>query len=180
MFTYLFDIFTLHLSNNFKSIVMKTTYLFPYQFKRIGWLLFIPGIILGIIFLIDQYNFKFLNVTVFSLAEMTLFGGSTHYFSLLKNNIFDEIIGLLLIIGALLIAFSKEKSEDEFISKIRLESLVWATYFNYLILILSIILIYDMAFFWVLVFNMFTVLFFFIIHFNWAIYKSKNQIQDEE
>jgi len=159
---------------------MKTNYLFPYRFKRIGWFLFVPGIILGIIFLMDQSNFKFLNVTVFSLAHHTLFGGSTEFFTFFKTNIFDEIIGLLLLIGALLIAFSKEKSEDEFISKIRLESLVWATYINYSILILTIIFIYDMAFFWVLVFNMFTILIFFIIRFNWVIYKSKNQIQDEE
>ena len=102
------------------------------------------------------------------------------FFSITENNILDEIIGLLLIIGALLIAFSKEKSEDEFISKIRLESLVWATYINFAILIFTIIFIYDMIFFWVLVFNMFTVLIFFIIRFNWALYKSKNQIKDEE
>ena len=159
---------------------MNSNYLFPHQFKRIGWLLFFPGIILGIIFLTDLSGFDFLNVTVFAVAEQSLFGGSSNYFSFLENNIFDEITGLLLIIGALLIAFSKEKSEDEFISKIRLESLVWATYLNYSILILSIIFIYDMAFFWILVFNMFTVLIFFIIRFNWAIYKSKNQIRDEE
>lgn len=179
MFTCHYDIFTLHLSHNFKSIVMKTNYLFPNRFKKIGWLLFIPGIILGIIFLMSQADIDFLNVKVFSIAEQPIFG-KTVFFSITENNILDEIIGLLLIIGAILIAFSKEKSEDEFISKIRLESLVWATYINYAILIITIIFIYDMIFFWVLVFNMFTVLIFFIIRFNWALYKSKNQIRDEE
>jgi hypothetical protein len=87
---------------------------------------------------------------------------------------------LLLIIGAILIAFSKEKFEDEFISKIRLESLVWAIYLNYAVLILAIIFIYDMTFFWVIVLNMFTLLFFFIFRFNWALIKSKKQIRDEE
>ena len=158
---------------------MKTNYLLPNQFKKIGWILFIPGIILGSLFLISQSEPKFLNVTVCSIAKKAIFG-DTVFFSLTKNNISDEIIGLLLIVGSLFIAFSKEKSEDEFISKIRLESLVWATYINYAILILAIIFIYDMSFFWVLVFNMFTILFFFIIRFNWALIKSKNQIQDEE
>jgi hypothetical protein len=92
----------------------------------------------------------------------------------------DEISGLLLIIGGLLIVSSKAKSEDEFISKIRLESLLWATYVNYFILILTIIFIYDLIFFWILVFNMFTVLIFFIFRFNWVLYKSKKQIRDEE
>jgi len=159
---------------------MKTIYLLPNQFKRIGWVLFIPGIILGIIFLINQSErFEFFNITVFSIADQQALG-KTEFFSFTKNNIFDETIGILIIIGALFIAFAKEKSEDEFISKIRLESLVWATYVNYIILILSIIFIYDMIFFWVLVFNMFTTLFFFIIRFNWALNKSKNQIRDEE
>ncbi len=159
---------------------MKSNFLFPHYFKKIGWFLFIPGIIAGIFFLINQEGPDFLKVNVFAAAEQSIFGGHTNYFSVYENNISDEIIGLVLVIGALLIAFSKEKSEDEFISGIRLESLVWATYVNYLILIVSIIFLYDMAFFWILVFNMFTVLIFFIIRFNWAIYKSNNQNRDEE
>ena len=158
---------------------MKTNYLLPNQFKKIGWLLFIPGIVLGIFFLINQSELEFLNVTVFSIAEQPIFE-NTKFFKFTENNILDELIGLLLIIGAIFIAFSKERSEDEFISKLRLESLVWATYINYAILILAMVFVYDMAFFWVLVFNMFTLLIFFIIRFNWAIHKSKNQIRDEE
>jgi len=158
---------------------MKTNYLFPHQFKRIGWFLFIPGVLLGILFLITKSDISILNFKVLSIAEERIFG-ETVFFSITENNILDEITGLLLIIGALLIAFSKEKSEDEFISKIRLESLVWATYINYAILIFTIIFIYDMIFFWVLVFNLFTLLLFFMIRFNWALYKSKNQIRDEE
>ena len=158
---------------------MKTNYLFPHQFKRIGWFLFIPGVLLGILFLITKSDISILNFKVLSIAEQRFFG-ETVFFSITENNILDEITGLLLIIGALLIAFSKEKSEDEFISKIRLESLVWATYINYAILIFTIMFVYDMIFFWVLVFNLFTVLLFFMIRFNWALYKSKNQIRDEE
>ena len=158
---------------------MKTNYLLPNQFKKIGWLLFIPGIALGIFFLINQSELEFLNVTVFSIAEQPIFENAK-FFKFTENNILDELIGLLLITGAIFIAFSKERSEDEFISKLRLESLVWATYINYAILILAMVFVYDMAFFWVLVFNMFTLLIFFIIRFNWAVHKSKNQIRDEE
>jgi hypothetical protein len=102
---------------------MKTNYLFPNRFKKIGWLLFIPGIILGIVFLIYESDISLFNISVFAIAEEEILSDAT-YFSILRNNVLDEITSLLLIIGALLIAFSKEKSEDEFISKIRLESLV--------------------------------------------------------
>lgn len=156
---------------------MKTNYLFSNWFKKIGWILFIPGIILGIVFLIYQSDISLFNIRVFAIAKGF---SDTTFFSILENNVLDEITSILLIIGALLIAFSKEKSEDEFISKIRLESLVWATYMNYAILILAITFVFSNPFLWVLIFNMFTVLFFFLVRFNWALYKSKNQISDEE
>lgn len=158
---------------------MKTNYLLPAGFKRIGWFIFIAGILLGIVYLIEQPDIDFLNVPVFSIAENGVFEESKN-FTFTKNNIFDEISGLLIIVGALFIAFSKEKSEDEFISKIRLDSLVWATYVNYTILILAILFAYDMAFLWVMIFNMFTLLIFFIIRYNWALYNLKKQTGDEE
>lgn len=158
---------------------MKTNYLFPNQYKKLGWLFFIPGIILGIVYLIYQSDISLFNIKVFAIAKEAIFSDTT-FFSISKNNVLDELSSILIIIGALFISFSKEKSEDEFITKIRLESLVWATYINYAILILAIIFVYDMTFLWVLVFNMFTLLFFFLVRFNWALYKFKNQISDEE
>jgi len=118
-------------------------------------------------------------MNVLVIAEEEIFS-NTNFLSISENYVLDEIASILLITGALLIAFSKEKSEDEFIAKIRLESLVWATYVNYAILILAIMFVYEMTFLWVLVFNMFTLLIFFLIRFNWALYTSKNQISDEE
>lgn len=158
---------------------MKSNYLFPNRFKKIGWLLFIPGIILGVLYLIYQPEASFLDIKTFAIAQEELFSQTT-FFSISNNNVLDEITSLLLVIGAVFIAFSKEKSEDEFISKIRLESLVWATYINYAILVFAIIFVYDMTFFWVLAFNMFTLLVFFLVRFNWALYKTKNLISDEE
>lgn len=141
--------------------------------------LFIPGVLLGIVFLMSPSDIGFFDVKVFSIVEEAIFN-DTVFFTSSENNILDEIAGIFIIIGALLIAFSKEKLEDEFIAKIRLESLVWATYINYAILLLTILFIYDLVFFWGLVFNMFTILIFFIIRFNWVLNKTKNQIRDEE
>lgn len=165
--------------HNYNSTIMKTNYLFPNRFKKIGWFLFVPGVILGLLFLIFEPDIKLLNIKVLSIAENAIFGDA-NFFTITKNNVLDEIASILLIVGAIFIAFSKEKIEDEFIAKIRLESLVWATYINYAILIFTIIFIYDFTFLWVLVFNMFTLLFFFLVRFNWALYKSKNQISNEE
>ena len=150
---------------------MKTNYLLPQRFKKIGWVLFVPAIILAIYYFIVEPEPEFLNFKVFGFIETEIMG-KTQYFSLITNNLLDEIIGSLLIISSVFIALSKQKNEDEFIAKIRLESLVWATYINYAILLVAILFVYGFAFFWIIVFNMFTILLFFIIRFNWVLYKS--------
>ena len=66
------------------------------------------------------------------------------------------------IISIMFIAFSKEKKEDELLSKIRLESLMWAVYINYTIIIVCTITLYGLAFSWVMLLNLFTLLIMYI------------------
>jgi hypothetical protein len=161
---------------------MKTNYLLSNQFKRIGWILFIPSAILGLLFVIFQFEPKILDIKVFAILQTATGPWETGkgFCVITKTNAIDEISGILLIISSFFIAFSKEKNEDEFISKIRLESLLWATYINYAILLVAMLFIYGMAFFWVLVFNIFTILLFFIVRFNWVIRKSRKLVINEK
>ena len=78
-----------------------------------------------------------------------------------------------IITGLLLIAFSREKHEDEFISRIRLESLQWAVLINYLLLIVSAFLVYGFSFMDVMMYNMLTVLIIFIVRFHLVLYRNK-------
>ena len=159
---------------------MKLNFLFPSKFKRIGWFTLIPSAIIGLLILIYEYEPSFLDFNVPAIFVDELFSVNRKTFRMVANNILNEILGVLIIISTFLVAFSKEKSEDEYISKIRFESLAWAVYFNYAILILTLLFIYDFAFLWVMVFNMFTVLLFFIVRFNWQIYKLKKSASYEE
>ena len=158
---------------------MKLNHLFPNKYKKIGWLVLIPSTIIGLITLILEYepNFLDFNVPAIFIDE---FFGEKQFLGIVNNNILNEIFGVLIIISSLLVAFSKEKSEDEYISKIRLESLVWAVYINYGILLFSFLFIFDLTFLWVMIFNMFTILIFFIIRFNWQISKIKKSASYEE
>ena len=158
---------------------MKLNYLFPHKYKRIGWIILITAVLLGLFTLITNYEPYLLEFNVPAIFAEKLFG-ENEYFKMINNNILNEILGVLIIVSGLFVAFSKEKLEDELISKIRLESLVWAVFLNYAVLLLAIIFIYDMPFFWVMIFNMFTILIFFIIRFNWQIYRLKNAADYEE
>ncbi len=151
---------------------MKINYLFPNKFKNIGWLIFIPSVIIGLITLILDYQPNSLDFRVPAIF-INVFLGDKYFIGIVSDNILNEILGVLTIVSSLLVAFSKEKSEDEYISKIRLESLVWAVYFNYGILLISFLFIFDLSFLWIMISNMFTILLFFIIRFNWQISKLK-------
>lgn len=159
---------------------MKLNFLFPNKYKKIGWLILIPSAIIGLSTLIYEYEPSFLDFNVPAIFVDELFSVNKKTFRMVTNNILNEILGVLIIISTFLVAFSKEKSEDEYISKIRFESLAWAVYFNYAIFILTLLFIYDFAFLWVMVFNMFTVLLFFIVRFNWQISKLKKSASYEE
>ena len=145
---------------------MNTNYLFPNQFKKLGWVLLFLSIILGLYWIIYFPEPSFLDVTI-------PFGADNGFLNSTRDNFFNELIGIFLIMSLLWVAFSKEKQEDEFINKLRLDSLVWATYFNYFILLLSMFLFYGLNFLDVMVYNLFTLLLFFIIRFNLKLHKSK-------
>lgn len=158
---------------------MKTRFLFPNQFKQVGWIILIPSTILGILIIFFNCKFKTIDSNVFTIYS-TVFGGEPTILGFFKGNYANTLVGILFLTGAILVAFSKEKLEDEFIAKSRLESLVWATYVNYAILAFCFLFFFNMEFLIVMIFNMFTILIFFIIRFYYILYKSKISLSREK
>jgi hypothetical protein len=156
---------------------MKLNYLLPNKYKTLGWVLFVVGLISGLIIFIGEYEYDVLKVKVLSIYGRDALFGAKGFFKIIENSILDELVALFIIIGGLLVGFSRERVEDEFIYKLRKDSLVWAIIFNYMVLIFAILFIYNFTFFDVLVFNMFTPLLFFIIRFNFLKQKTA---KDEE
>ncbi|MGB8358747.1 MAG: hypothetical protein WCD55_09040 [Bacteroidales bacterium] len=159
---------------------MKTKLLLPNHFKKIGWILLIPSALFGLFIIISDYEFKFLNMKVF-----TIYSGSGVFqrpvlFGMIKANLTGTLAGVLFLIGAIFVAFSKEKSEDEFIAKVRLESLLWATYINYGVLIFCFLFFYEFEFLYVMIFNMFTILIFFIIRYYYILYRANKSLSHEK
>lgn len=153
---------------------MKTSYLLPHKYKFIGWVLLIFGLITGSIFFFGEYETDALTINVISIFNEGNFfgGGEDGFIEIIENSVVDELISLFIIVGGILVGFSKEKIEDEFIYKLRKDSLVWAIIFNYIVLVFTLVFIYNFTFFHVLVFNMFTPLLFFVFRFNFLKFKS--------
>lgn len=158
---------------------MKTKSLFPHKYKSIGLFILIPSFVLFFITLYKDVNPSFFDWNVISLFNDS-FMKEGSLVSIIENNVLGEILGILIIVGGLLVAFSKEKNEDEFITAIRLDALVWALIINYAILIVMIIFVYDLRFLDVMLFNMFTTLILFILKFNWELKKLNTATAHEE
>lgn len=138
---------------------MKKLPLLPQQFQKLGLILFFPFLALGLVHLVWEYDVPWL-----SLHKST-----GNVFSKFQN-LTDEVAAIGIILGMLFIAFSKEKTEDEAIQFFRLASLQWAVIVNYIILILCIAFVYGTDFFSVMTYNMFTILFIFIVRFRFVLF----------
>jgi membrane protease YdiL (CAAX protease family) len=158
---------------------MKTDFLLPHKWKKAGWIIFIPAFVFGLIITITDYEPAMLDVPVLAFITDGVLG-DWNFFNIYQNNIVDEILAILLILSAMVVVFSREKEEDELISRIRLESLAWAMYVNFGILLLAFVFVYDMAFFWVMTFNMFTPLIITMVRFNWLVAKLRKDVGHEE
>ncbi|ARN77640.1 hypothetical protein BST97_06325 [Nonlabens spongiae] len=158
---------------------MTSKFLFAHQHRLWSSLLFIISF-LALIF-VDFYDFRpeIFDVVVFSPFE------KDHMFSDITgnywqgNNVLDEILTIIAIVSGLIWAFSKERIEDEMISELRKQSLILSVYINYGFYILATIFVYGMDFLKVLMLNVFTVLIFFLIIFNWKKYQLKKSSDEE-
>ena len=158
---------------------MKNKMLLPHRFKKIGWIILIPITILGIILMVAETVNMALHVKVFALMNSE-FLGKNEFFTFIETDITGTIIGILFIAGALLVGFSREKNEDEFIGNLRQSSLLWAVLINYILLIFCLAFIYGTAFFGVMLYNMFTILIIFIARFNYILYRNSKSMSDEK
>jgi hypothetical protein len=152
---------------------MISKFLLPTRFKLLGWFLFLPSFILGLLSILF-FDFE-LKGKMFALVNDNLLGDNPKI-GLIKTDIFPTIIGTLVLIGALLIGFSKEKNEDEYISSLRLNALSWAVIINYVVVIFCFLFVYGLSFLSVMMYNLFTVLLIFIIRFNFLLYVNKRQM----
>jgi Flp pilus assembly protein TadB len=138
---------------------MKQDWLLPHTVRRVGWWIFLT-LLLSYLAMRSEAGQQYLNETQ-----------SWINYNETVINIF--IIGLA--VGLILIAFSREKTEDEMIQKLRLQALQWSVYANYAVLILCSLLFYFVDFLNVLIMNMYTILIVFIIIFRWTIYRMNRE-----
>jgi len=147
---------------------METKLLLANRYKRIGLILLLPSLVLGIMVRFFDFQFSFLTL---QFVKTRINSKDMHLEDTI--NLTDELALTGIIIGLLFIAFAREKTEDEYIAQTRLESLKWAVLINYILLLVATWLVHGFAYIDVMMYNMLTVLILFIIRFNYVLNNSK-------
>lgn len=109
---------------------MKSKFLFPAWCSILGYLMAIPGFILGYLNVKHQYEIPGFGFRM--RQKDTLFQSAYENFT-------NELAIFLTIGGLLFIAFSKRKIEDELSAKSRLNALYWGVMIYYLIYIFGLV-----------------------------------------
>lgn len=157
---------------------MQTRFLLPHKLKLAGWIIAVPAFVLMIAYIHTDFTFHFLDYYNNDLQKISFDNGML--FDIQFNNFTDEIGGVLLLVGLFLVAFSKEKDEDERIAKMRLESLLWAVLVNTVLIIICILFLYSVNFLHAMVYNICTPLILFIVRFNVLLVLDRKQLNKNE
>jgi hypothetical protein len=142
---------------------MKMRFLFPYWCRYLGLTLIVLHVPIALMY--KTLGFDGPN----AVGDDALFN---------SHHVFFICTALTMAIGLFLVAFAKEKIEDEQIAQLRLDSLRWAIYLNYAILILSLMLSTDTHH--ILLMNLWIPLAFFIIRFRWVIIRLNMSVSKED
>lgn len=162
---------------------MQTRYLFPHYFKKIGWVVLIPGLVLGFLTFFYQYQIPGFQISIQPDPKN-------------PNNIhiqyFSQSLALALVImGVMFVAFAKEKFEDELTAAIRRNALYWSILINYSlcgILMIAAIITSDVFYnpqrnllgsfgniIGLSMYNLFSTLIFFLLRYHYLLYSKRGE-----
>jgi hypothetical protein len=150
------------------------SYLFSNKFKKISVVIFYLSIPIGLFLLLTERIQDIFVFNVFSIFSYELFGSEPKGFGWIENGLGDEVFTLLIIVSGIVNSFSKEKIEDELISRIRLESLSLSLFISFGLIIISTFLVFNINYMYVLVFNLFLIILLFNLIFKFRLFKHYN------
>ena len=135
-------------------------FLFPYPWKWVGAVLVLIGLA-GLVYYIF-FDFQLI-LPVFAVISSFL---ETRLFTIVRTNIADELIMVTLLAGFFLLAFSKERKEEERFDQLRFRAWVRSVQVNSLLLFVSILFFYGNGFLGVLLVNLVSTFIWYLVLFR--------------
>ena len=151
---------------------MKTNYLLPNGFKKIGLIMLTLSIVYFVFYLIVDYDFVLFTFKMPSL---------TNSFKMVETDFASTILPIIALIAFNFVVFSKEKDEDEYIGKLREGSFVFSVLVSSALFVISTLLIYGLDYlFWVVYLDYFVFLLIFAMKFQFELCRFRKENKDEE
>ena len=135
---------------------MSTQPLLPHGFKKPGIILLVPTLLLSLMF--------FWGIHVPAGLQIQIGENNT-----------EDLVAILLMIALFFTGFSREKTEDEMIMQLRLNSLLKSVYINYALLLGSFLLLDAITLLNIFILSIFSILLLYIIIFNFIIYHNSKK-----
>ncbi len=160
---------------------MKRDLLLPYGLKKVGWAILTPTALLGLAMWCDGFSgapswFCSLFVAVGENADSECDIWTSEAMICLLNNV--ALIGVL--VGSLLVACSRERVEDEMISRIRLNALLTALYAQTALTVVAALSVYGFAFLQIMVANLVALPVLFLVVLRWRLWRLRKEVCDDE
>jgi len=123
------------------------------------------GILLGLFY--SMFDFR-ITLPVFAVYSSFF---EIKLFTIIRTNIADEIILLILLMGFIFISFSRERNERKNDGILRANALYYAMISNAIFLIFAILFVFGQGFITILILNIFSVFIFYLFYFYRFRYK---------
>ncbi len=149
---------------------MLNQLLLPNYYRKVGFMLLPVAAFLLVAVFIYEYSIPFLEYGK---------GIKSSIYDMKNNDFSDELAVLLSFVALFTIAFSKEKTEDEYLQGVRLQALQISVYVNYIVLAVALVTVYGLDYLYVLYGNLFTILIIFIIVYYYKVHV-KGRLSKEE
>ena len=158
---------------------MKTDYLLPHVFKKIGWCVFVPS---ALFLLFGHGMLPFWDDNLISFPTIILAGGGIlgplNFLKIQNTGMLNEILFCMALIGAYMICFSKRTVGDEFIQYLRTKSLVWALKLNTILLILYTWFFFGVVYYNLILVSTFSIFILFECRFQYELYKTRKKNEE--
>jgi hypothetical protein len=149
----------------------RRTLLLPYGFRFPGYIFLIAGSVFGIMRFWFDIKPKFLVMRPYAIYSEYL---GEKYMHFIRDNMSEELVGILLVMGAWLIALSRDKEETEEKAVLRSRAFYISAYTQMFFLVFSLLFTYGIAYIYMLMMYMIIPPAIFYVAFLWL--KSRKKI----
>ena len=165
---------------------MKTNYLFPEKCKTIGWILILFGLVTAILSNEDMLpNLGPTKAISLIPSEKTSFEEGekvekTLSFITQNDDWADEIANVAIMVGFILVSFTRLKEEDEYTINLRLKTFSWAVKVYGILFILTQLTVYGTGYLLPLLYFHWLIFPLFIGKFYYEIWKFRKEVVSDE